>query len=139
MSGRVEMRDGLLAMFQSGITAVKVEAQEAALEAGIAGLDTARFTIDTTPSALSRKPKNNRNWTFQMRQDLDSKVSIAGTQITVRVGWLNRTEDYYLLQEYGGSLRSRDIPPMMALAKAEAVMLRTLSKRNIKPAGGAIA
>lgn len=132
VTGRVQMANGINAWIDSLNAEMKADVQTTALEAAVVGLETAKHTIDSTPSALSRYPKNNRNWTFEMNNALDAKVDAVGTKITIRVGWLNRKEAYFLVQEDGGQLKQKIITPMHALLNAKADMLATLATKGIR-------
>lgn len=131
LEGRVPLTTGLKAHVRLAEQIVRGEAQTAAVEAGIEGLAAARTVVATTPSSLSRVPKNNRIWTGKMIAELDSDVKIKGHSITVRVGWLNKKERYFLIQEDGGKVRNVTVTPMNALAQSQAVMLKKLADRGI--------
>lgn len=132
LTGYQNIRDGLFAQLVEAEAAVKADAQEAALEAGIAGEEMVRWVIDHTPSSLS-PGKDNRNWTFAMNHAVDSKVDRNGNTITVRAGWLNEQELYFLLQEYGATMPDgRHITPMNALMAAHVEMLKTLTRWGLK-------
>ena len=103
------------------------DVQEAALEAGVRGQAMMEHVIDTTDSALS-PGKPNRNWTFNMRNSLDSKVDRRGTTITVQAGWLHNKEGYFLIQDQGQGT----IWPMHALDQGYNEMLKTLSRWGVK-------
>lgn len=125
--GRKEFNDGLRDWLMDLEKGVNKDTQEAALEAGVRGQAMMEHVIDTTESSLS-PGKPNRNWTFNMRNSLDSKVERRGTTINVEAGWLNNKEGYFLLQEDGGKLGDREIVPMHALDQGYNEMLKTLSR-----------
>lgn len=129
--GRKEVNDGLRSWLMELEKGVNADAQEAALEAGIRGQAMMEHVIDTTESSLS-PGKPNRNWTFKMRNSLDSRVNRRGTTITVEAGWLYTKEGYFLLQEYGGTLGDKDITAMNALLAGHNEMLKTLSRWGVK-------
>lgn len=85
------------------------------LQAAEKGEDRIREVIDSTPSDLSRIPKGHRNWTFTMRNSVDSDVQHRGRKRKVVVGWLGKRQRYFLTQEYGGSLRGKHISAMRSL------------------------
>lgn len=132
VTGRVQMANGINSWIDSLNAEMKADVQTTALEAAVVGLETAKWTIDHTASSLSHYPKNNRNWTHVMNQSLDAKVDAVGTKITIRVGWLNKKEAYFLVQEDGGQLKQKIITPMHALLNAKADMLATLATKGIR-------
>lgn len=129
--GRKEVNDGLQSWLMGMEKTMNADVQEAALESGVRGQALMEHTIDTTESALS-PGKPNRNWTFNMRNSLDSKVKRTGTTITIEAGWLGNKEDYFLVQEYGGDLGNRHISAMHALMAGHDEMLKTLSRWGLK-------
>lgn len=129
--GRKEVNDGLRSWLMDLEKGVNRDTQEAALEAGVRGQAMMEHVIDTTDSALS-PGKPNRNWTFNMRNSLDSKVDRRGTTISVQAGWLHNKEGYFLLQEHGGKLGDKDITAMNALMAGHNEMLKTLSRWGVK-------
>jgi len=135
VKGHQKITKGLFDMLMAGERALKADAQEAALEAAIAGEDMVREIIDTTESSL-REGKDNRNWTFAMRQAVDSDVKRNGNTITVRAGWLQKKEAYFLLQNDGTDLVrngvTTTITPMNALMAGHDAMLDTLKGWGIK-------
>ena len=131
LQGRVQMVKGLQDHIRLVGKMVDGHAQEAAIDAGIEGLATARMVVATTPSSLSSTPKNNRIWTGKMISELDSDVKRTGTTITVRVGWLQHKLGYFLVQEEGGTVRNIVVTPMNALGQARQVMVKRLADRDI--------
>lgn len=131
IEGRKAFNDGLRDWLMELEKGVNRDAQEAALEAGIRGQAMMEHVIDTTDSSLS-PGKPNRNWTFNMRNSLDSKVNRRGTTISVEAGWLNNREGYFQLQDKGGDLGTRHITPMHALDQGYNEMLKTLSRWGVK-------
>lgn len=133
--GRKEVNDGLQSWLKDLEKGVNRDAQEAALDAGIRGQKMMEHVIDTTESSLA-PGKDNRNWTFNMRNSLDSKVDRKGTTISVQAGWLHNKENYFLLQEYGADLVNGShvtvITPMHALDQGYNEMLKTLSRWGLK-------
>lgn len=107
------------------------DVEQAALAAGIAGLEAAQWTIDNTPSSL-RPGKPNRNWTFRMREALDADVKRTGTTITIRVGWLTTKRAYFLFQNDGTQKGETTITPMNALMNGQNAVLDTLKGWGIK-------
>jgi hypothetical protein len=132
LQGRVELINGLRKHNQTAEKLVTVHASEAMLEAVVEAVATAREVVATTPSSLSRVPKNNRIWTGAMIAALDGDVKITGTTITGRVGWLNVKEDYFLVQEHGGQVREIRVTPMNALSAAQAVIVEKLASEGIR-------
>jgi len=131
LTGHQKITKGLSQMLLEGERKVKVDTQEAALEAAIAGEDKVREIIDTTESSL-REGKDNRNWTFAMRQAVDSDVRRNGNTITVRAGWLQDKKGYFLVQNDGGSVNGTTITPMNALMEGHTEMLKTLTRWGLK-------
>lgn len=129
--GRKEVNDGLQSWLMGLEKEMNKDVAEAALEAGVRGQAMMEHVIDTTESALS-PGKPNRNWTFKMRNALDSKVDRRGTTITVEAGWLYTKEGYFILQDKGGKLGDRIITPMNALMAGHNEMLKTLSRWGVK-------
>lgn len=123
--------DGLFRLYMDAETRVLGDAQEAALEAAIAGEAAVKHTIDTTPSSLS-PGKQNRNWTFHMNQSVDSKVIRNGNTITIRVGWTDIQEGYFLIQEDGGTVHGTTVTPMNALMAGHAAIIDTLKGWGLK-------
>jgi hypothetical protein len=132
VTGRTQMAAGINSWIDSLNAEMRADVQNTALEAAVVGLDAARTTIDTTPSSLSRFPKGNRNWTFEMNKALDSTVTMTGTKITIRVGWLNKKEAYFLIQEDGGQVRQKIVTPMHALLNADSAIRATLATKGIR-------
>lgn len=129
--GHTGVTNGLFQHLLSQERAVKSDTQEAALEAAIEGQKAATWVIDNVESSL--KPgKKGRNWTFNMRNSLDSKVDRSGNTISIRVGWLANKEGYFLLQEHGGELNGIEIKPMEALMAGHEEILKTLSRWGVK-------
>lgn len=134
LTGYTSITKGLFAMLVQAENNIKTDAQEAALEAGIAGQAAIKHKIDTTPSSLS-PGKDNRNWTWAMNNAVDSDVKRNGNTITIRAGWLNTQEAYFLIQEHGGPSPKgglSTIEPMNALIAGEAAMLDTLKGWGLK-------
>jgi hypothetical protein len=132
VTGRVQMANGINSWIDGLNLEMKKDVAETALEAAVVGLDAAREKIAKTPSDLSRFPKNNRNWTFEMSNSLDAKVTSVGTKITIQVGWLNKKEAYFLIQEDGGQVRQKIISPMFALLDADKAIRATLATKGIR-------
>lgn len=94
------------------------------------GLDDAarefmRNIVDTTPSDLSARHKGNRNWTFNMRNRMDTNVDMFRRGARIDLGWftVRSSEDYFAIQEYGGRvsrgpLQGVVVSPMHALEQA---------------------
>lgn len=78
----------------------EAKVDEATLEAAVAAQRRMVETIDTTPSALS-PGKVGRNWTYAMRNAVDSKVNKRGRRRNVQAGWLKGQRGYFLDQERG--------------------------------------
>ena len=131
VTGHKSLTDGLFRHLLQVDKRVVADVQEAALEAGIAGLEAARWTIDNTPSSLS-PGKPNRNWTFQMKHALDADVRRRGNTTTIRVGWLRTKKKYFLIQNDGGNLGEKVITPMNALMNGQHAVLDTLKGWGIK-------
>lgn len=129
--GHKALADGLFQHFLAQEKAMNADVQEAALEAGIAGLEAARWTIDNTPSSLS-PGKPNRNWTFQMNNALDADVRRNGNTTTIRVGWLRTKQRYFLIQNDGGQVGEKIITPMNALMNGHHAVLDTLKGWGLK-------
>jgi len=129
--GHKALTDGLFQHILQGEKNMMRDVEEAALEAGVAGLEAARWTIDNTPSSLS-PGKPNRNWTFKMNQSLDADVKRNGNTTTIRVGWLHVHEKYFLIQNDGGSLGEKVITPMNALMNGQHAVLDTLKGWGLK-------
>ena len=131
LTGYKNITDGLFAQLVQAEKNVKTDAQEAALEAGIAGAEMVKHIIATTESSLS-PGKDNRNWTFHMTQSVDSTVDRHGNTISIRVGWLKDQEFYFLIQEYGGDVNGKTVTPMNALMAGQVEMLKTLTRWGFK-------
>lgn len=131
LTGHGNISKGLSQMLLLGELGIKVDAYAAADEARKAGEKEVRRIIDTTESSL-RPGKMNRNWTFQMRQSVDSSIQRNGNTITIRSGWLQKKEAYFLKQEYGGPLGDITITPMNALMAGHTEMLKTLTRWGLK-------
>jgi hypothetical protein len=129
--GHKALTDGLFQHVLQAEKGMMADVEEAALEAGVAGLEAARWTIDNTPSSLS-PGKPNRNWTFKMNQSLDADVKRTGNTTTIRVGWLRIKEKYFLIQEHGGEASERIITPMNALMNGRHAVLDTLKGWGLK-------
>lgn len=129
--GRKALTDGLFQNILAQEKAMMKDVEEAALEAGVAGLEAARWTINNTPSSLS-PGKPNRNWTFKMNQSLDADVRRRGNTTTIRVGWLSVKEKYFLIQNDGGNLGEKVITPMNALMNGQNAIKDTLKGWGIK-------
>jgi 23S rRNA G2069 N7-methylase RlmK/C1962 C5-methylase RlmI len=131
VNGHRRISDGLFQMTMSIERKMKSDVQEAALEAAIAGEDAVRWTIDNTPSSLS-PGKRDRNWTREMRDSVDSDVKRRGNTITIRTGWLQNKQGYFLVQNDGGSLNGTTIDAMNALMNGHNAILDTLKGWGIK-------
>jgi len=127
VTGHQNITKGLFQMLMEAERSVKADVQEAALEAAIAGEEMVRHVIATTPSAIV-EGKDNRNWTFNMSESADSDVRRNGNTITIRAGWLENKEGYFLIQEHGQGT----ITPMNALMAARTEMLKTLTRWGLK-------
>lgn len=74
-------------------------------------------TVETTPSGLV-PGKNNRVWTCNMRDTVETKpVTSGGGIVEGKWGWFS-PEAYIRYQEYGKAPGRRSIPPMHALLKS---------------------
>jgi hypothetical protein len=125
--GHKALTQGLFQNVLAQEKAMLTDVQEAALEAGIAGLDAMRERIDTVESAL-RPGKIGRNWTYKMRRSTDVDVRRNGNTTTIRVGWLVTKEDYFTIQEHGqGSIWA-----MNSLMDGHAAILDTLKGWGLK-------
>lgn len=131
LTGHGGVTDGLLEGIRGLEDFVSTEIQDIALEAAIKGEEAAHETINSTPSSLS-PGKPNRNWTFKMNQSITADVRKRGTTITVRVGWLNVKEAYFLIQEDGGEVRGVTVAPMHALQNAYSEMTKHLTRSGVK-------
>lgn len=131
VTGHRDITNGLSQLLLQGERAIKKDVQEAALEAAIAGQQAAEWTIDNTPSSLS-PGKRDRNWTRNMRDSLDARVTPNGTKTTIRVGWLQNKEGYFLTQNDGGTLNGTTITPMNALMNGHDAILDTLKGWGLK-------
>lgn len=135
LTGYAGITKGLFDMLMAAERGIKADVQEAALVAAIAGEEEVRHIIDTTESSL-RPGKMNRNWTFQMRQAVDSRVDPRGTTISIRVGWINIQEGYFLLQNDGADLvrngHTTTITPMNALMAGHTAILKSLTRSGLK-------
>lgn len=136
IEGRVGLRRSLLAFNKTVKNDVRKDAVEGALNAAILAKNTGQNTIATTPSDLSREPKNNRIWTGQMYEDFDASVDQRGTNIIVKFGWINRKQKYYMIQEEGGVVNTRrgaiQVSAMHALTNALVAVQRDLDNKGIK-------
>jgi hypothetical protein len=135
VTGHRNITNGLFQMLMLAELGVKVDALQAADEAAAAGEDRVREIIDTTESSLS-PGKDNRNWTFQMREAVGSDVRRNGNTITIRAGWLQKKEGYFLIQNDGGDLvrggNTTTITPMNALMAGHTAMLKSLTRSGLK-------
>jgi hypothetical protein len=131
LDGHKGVTDGLLAGIRGLEDFVNTEIQEIALEAAVAGENVAHETINSTPSSLS-PGKPNRNWTFKMNQSLTSDVRKRGHTITLRVGWLDVKEGYFLIQNDGGTVNGVTVTPMNALMNAYTEMTKHLTRSGVK-------
>lgn len=131
--GRVQMRNGIYAWFKEIEGQMLGNVQEAALKATISAEDVMRQRMDTTPSDLSRNPKGNRNWTYHMRNRIDSKVTRQGNTLRLQVGWFNvkSDENYFEIQEEGGNVQGKQVTAMGALTSAHQEMLRVLKNESV--------
>ena len=93
--------------YNDAVDSVVLDAAEAAKLA-------IKETIDTTESALS-PGKPNRNWTFTMNHAVDNDVKRSGNIRKITAGWINRKENYFLIQEKGGTVNGRHVWGMGAL------------------------
>lgn len=135
VTGHRKITNGLFQMLMQAERNVKADTQEAALEAAIAGEARVKEIIATTESSLS-PGKMNRNWTWNMTNSVDSDVRRNGNTITIRAGWLQNKEAYFLIQNDGGNLVrngvTTTITPMNALMAGHDAMLDTLKGWGIK-------
>lgn len=131
VTGHKALTDGLFQHLMEAERTIKRDVQEASLEAAIAGEDAVRETIDTTESSLS-PGKMNRNWTYRMRQAVDSRVDQRGTTVSIRVGWLANKQGYFLIQEDGGQVGNTTITPMNALMAGHHAVIDTLKGWGLK-------
>lgn len=129
--GHKALTDGLFQHLLAAEKGIKSDVQEAALEAAIAGEEMVRHIINTTESSLS-PGKMDRNWTFKMNQSVDSRVDRNGNTISIRVGWLQTKEAYFLIQNDGGQVGQTTITPMNALMAGHTEVLKTLTRWGIK-------
>jgi hypothetical protein len=116
VNGIDAFRQGLRDNFAECDRQFEMRVDEIALEGSVIALDTMRETINTTPSSLS-PGKDNRNWTFEMNRSLDAKVSQRGRKRGIDAGWLQTQEDYFLIQEDGGTVHGVTVTPMHALVR----------------------
>lgn len=130
--GRVDMMKGLRQHVLTAEKLLRLEAEDAAVEAGIVGEQTVRNVIATTPSSLSKYPKNNRIWTGQMINAVTAKVTKRGTTINIKVGWLEKKEGYFRIQDQGGTVQGKTVTPMNALAGAQTAMRESVKARGFK-------
>lgn len=135
LTGHKQLTDGLFQQLMQAERNIKADVQDAALEAGIAGQERIKWTIDHTESSLS-PGKMDRNWTWKMNDSVDSKVERNGNTITIRAGWLQTKETYFLIQNYGGDLVrngvTTTITPMNALWEGHNAMLDILKGWGLK-------
>lgn len=136
VTGRAQLRRNLLAFNKRAKDAKREEAVDAALVAGIIAKNTGQNTIATTPSDLSREPKDNRIWTGDMYEDFDADVTQRGSKITVKFGWIKRKRKYYDIQEYGGTVNTRrgpiEVSGMHALTNALLATQKHLDDKGIR-------
>lgn len=128
VQGRVALRNGLLGFLREIRGDLKDNALEAAREAGEAGRDSMRHTIETTPSGLS-PGKPNRILTGHMWDRTDYRVTQAGNTTRVQIGWMNvkNAEKYFEAQEKGlGPVQGA----MHALTKAQMEAQRVLKDKG---------
>jgi hypothetical protein len=121
VNGIEAFRQGLRGEFSALDTRFETAVDEITLEAASLGLKAMQEAIDTTPSSLS-PGKDNRNWTYHMRQSLDAKVTQRGRKRGIGAGWLSDQEDYFLIQEDGGTVHGTQVTPMHALVNGFTVM-----------------
>lgn len=136
VTGRVELRRGLLGFNNKVKADSRKDTVDAALVAGIVGKNAGQNTIATTPSDLSREPKVGRIWTGAMYEDFDVDVTQRGTKITIKLGWIKRKRKYYDIQERGGVVQTNRGPitvtGMHALTNAVMAAQRHLDNKGIK-------
>lgn len=135
--GRTQLRNGLLNHTKGVKNQINKDAADVALNAAIIAKNTGQNTIMTTPSDLSAKPKDNRYWHGDMYNDFDAAVEQRGNKITVRFGWINRKQAYYLIQEDGGEVHTRHrgtvtVSGMHAMTNAQMAVERYLHEKGIK-------
>lgn len=130
--GRVELRKKLLGFSKGALAKKRIETVEAAINAGIIAKNVGQNTIATTPSSLSREPKDNRIWTGAMFDGYDADVRQTGTKITVRWGWIKSKRKYYKTQEYGGFAFGKTVTPMHALSNSLVAAQDYLNSKGIK-------
>lgn len=133
VNNRVQLRSQLLGFLRETTQEMTNEVVEVALDATISAEEVVRRTIDTTPSDLSSVPKSNRNWTYNMRNTVDSKVTQTGNTIRLQVGWLPlpAKDNYIRIQEDGGNVNGKTVRAMSALTFAEREMLRILKNKGV--------
>lgn len=107
------------------------QVREAALNAGIRGVEAMEHVIANTPSSIV-PGKPDRIDTGLMFDSVDAKVSEVGHKITVSVGWLNTKKKYFLVQDKGGRLRDISITGMFALRAGTRAMQREMEKVNVR-------
>lgn len=102
VQGRVTLRSDLIGYLRGIRGEFDSEALKAAQEAGEAGRDAIRHTIETTESGL-RPGKPDRILTGHMHERADFKVTQSGHTTRLQIGWLGmkKAENYFEAQEYG--------------------------------------
>lgn len=136
VEGRVQLSNSLLGFNKATKAAVRENAVETALTAGIIAKNVGQNTIATTPSDLSIEPKDNRIWTGAMYEAYDADVKQNGTRITVQWGWLSRKKKYFTVQELGGKVETRrgtiEVSGMHALTNSAMAVEKYLKDKGIK-------
>ncbi|MGN6654574.1 MAG: hypothetical protein ACTHJ9_04445 [Rhodanobacter sp.] len=128
INGITEFQQGLRANFAACDRQFEARVDEIALEATKLGELAMHETIDNTPSSLS-PGKDNRNWTHHMNQSLDSKVTQRGRKRGLTAGWLKDQQEYFLVQEYGGTVNGITVTPMDALMHGFTAMTQYIEQQ----------
>lgn len=129
--GHQQVTSGLLGAIRGYEKKILTDIQHVAWEAAFDGENAAHTTIDNTPSSL-RPGKPHRNWTHKMNQSLSHDVKRRGNTLTLRAGWLNVKEGYFLLQEYGFTKGAITVAPMHALQAAHLAVTKHLTRSGVK-------
>lgn len=132
VGGRVQLRQDLLGFTKGATKNLRKELVEAGTVAAILAKAAGKDIIWHTPSSLSSQPKDDRVWTGKMVDSFDSDVTVVGSRVTVRWGWIDSKKKYFLIQEYGGEAFGKTVTPMFALAGSKTVVDDYLKGRGIK-------
>lgn len=130
--GRVQLREALLGHTKGLKSQINKNAADTAFAASMVAKAVGRNTIATTPSDLSKEPKDNRIWTGAMYEAFDAEVNQRGNKITVRYGWIRNKKNYFLIQEDGGQVGSKTVTGMHAMTNAQLAVERYLLSKGIK-------